>query len=127
MGRNAKPWLNYKSDAPEREYFKAPKKKRKFGWALFWLIAGGHIGAHRLYLWDAKKAGLIILFYFVSFIAILVMSALLLPQFFEMSFETHERISIDLATFTPWFLIILLEFFKLRQRVDSTNKKYLLP
>ncbi len=126
MGRNSKPWLNYKSDAPEREYFRAPKKKRKFGWALFWLIAGGHIGAHQLYLWDAKKAGLIILFYFMSFLAILVISALLLPQFFEMSFETYERISIDLAAFTPMILIIIFEFPRLKHNVHSTNKKHLL-
>ena len=126
MGRNSKPWLNYKSDASERVYLRTPKKKRKFGWALFWLIAGGHIGAHRFYLWDGKKAGLIMLFYFVSFIVILVLSALLLTQFFEMTFEIYEKTLIDLAAFTPWFLIILFEFFKLRQRVDSTNKKYLL-
>ena len=54
------------------------------------------------------------------------MSALLLPQFFEMTFETYERIFLDLAAVIPWFLIILFEFFKLRQKVESTNRKYLL-
>lgn len=62
MGRTAKPWLNYKGDVLDREYPKTPKKKRKFGWALFWLIFFGHMGAHRLYLWDGKKAVLIMLF-----------------------------------------------------------------
>lgn len=72
MSKHSKPWLNYKSEAPEKEYYKVPKKRRKFAWALFWLIAYGHIGAHRLYLWDAKKAGLIILFYFLSFLIFFV-------------------------------------------------------
>lgn len=121
-----KPWLNYKSNAPEREYFKAPKKKRKFGWALFWLVAGGHIGAHRLYLWDGKKAGFIIITYFMSFIAIVFLLSLLLPQMLDMTFEKHERVILDAASFTPWFLIIVFEFPKLRTNVNNANKKYLL-
>lgn len=126
MSKSSKPWLNYSSDAPVREYSKRIRKKRSYRWALFWLVLLGHCGAHRLYLWDAKKAGLIILFYFFSFFTILFISALLLLQLCELPFDVFEGISLTLAQFVPWILIILFELPRLKHNVHLTNQKHLL-
>ena len=118
MGRASKPWLNYKSDAPEREYFEPPRKKRKLGWALFWLIVGGHWGAHRLYLWDGKKAILII--------AVFLLMVMLIPLLLVGILSLSEENAIGLAPFIPWVMIILFELPRLKARVQTKNKEYLL-
>lgn len=120
-GRHQKPWLNYTSDAPEREYFKAPKKKRKFGWALFWLIVGAHFGAHRLYLWQPKKALALLGLYFILLILGLV---LLLTVVENIGFS--ESIATGIVQLFPVLLIITFELPGLKRRVDLANKKYLI-
>ena len=118
MGRSSKPWLNYKSDAPEREYFTPPKTKRHFKWALLWLLLGAHIGAHRLYLWDYKKAGAIFAFYLLGSIALI--------QIFSESFEHGETTLKALVSVIPSLLIVAFELPKLKRRVEFKNKKHLI-
>lgn len=118
MGKSSKPWLNYKSDAPEREYFEAPRKKRQFKWALFWLIVGGHWGAHRLYLWDGKKAIVILILFLASF----VVFSIILVRWFELT----EGTAVEIAPFIPWLLIVFFELPRLNARVGFKNKKYLI-
>jgi len=118
MGNYSKPWLNYKSDAPEREYPKHVRKKRSFKWALFWLIVGGHWGAHRLYLWDSKKAVMLFIF---TILSLIIFSILLVTML-----GFNEDNAVDFAPFIPWFLIIIFELPKLKQRVEFKNKKHLL-
>lgn len=121
MGKGAKPWLNYKSDAPVRAYPKKPKTKRHFRWALFWLLVGGHIGAHRLYLWDAKKAVFIMVFVFLSFI----LSLFIMASIFDYN-EYSDDTVVGIAYLIPILLIIVFELPRLKRRVDFKNKKHLI-
>jgi len=126
MGRASKPWLRHKGKAPEKEYPKRARKKRSYKWALFWLILFGYYGAHRFYLWDAKKAGLNIVFYFFGFLAVLFLTALLLPELIKTTPETGVSIALLFASFIPWLLIILFEYPRLKRNVNQTNKEHLL-
>ena len=121
MGKRSKPWLNYTSDAPEREYPKKPKKKRQFKWALFWLVIGAHFGAHRLYLWQPKKALALLGLYFILLILGLILSLI----FVELS-GVSEGTVIGIIQFLPVLLIIAIELPGLKRRVQLANKKHLL-
>ena len=124
MPKKSKPWLNYKSDAPVREYPEKAKKKRHFKWALFWLLLGGHMGAHRLYLWDDKKAVFIMAFFFISFLCSLFFFALIYAAL-DYS-EVSEDNIVGIAALFNVILIIIFELPRLKRRVDFKNKKHLL-
>ncbi|MEP3890463.1 MAG: hypothetical protein ABJN69_08335 [Hellea sp.] len=121
MGKRSKPWLNYRSGAPEREYPQTPKKKRSFRCALFWLFFGGHCGVHRLYLWEPKKAGKI----FVLFIGMNFLSLMLLLLLFGDALSGSE-LAESIAFLLPYLIIVVFEATKLRGHVNAANKKFLL-
>ncbi|WP_026941934.1 hypothetical protein [Hellea balneolensis] len=124
MPKRSKPWLNYKSNEPVREYPRTPIKKRHLKWALFWLIVGGHIGAHRLYLWDGTKAVFIMAFFFISFLCSLFCLALIYTTL-DIS-EFSEDSAVGIAAFFSVALIFIFELPRLKRRVDFKNKKHLL-
>ena len=79
MGRNSKPWLNYKSDEadssqPKRKY----KTKRSYETALIMLILFGFAGGHKFYLYDEKRAWRIFGVY-----CLLIITASFLKSFLE--------------------------------------------
>jgi len=121
MGNNPKPWLNYKSDVPEREYFTPPKKKRYFKWALIWLILGAHFGAHRLYLWQPKKALALLFLYFTLLVLCFVLSHVSA----ELT-DFSEDTLLGIIQFLPMILIIVIELPGLKRRVNLANKQHLI-
>lgn len=123
MEKNAKPWLNYTSDAPEKEYPQIPKKKRSFGWAIFWLLAGGHCGAHRLYLWEPNKAGKIFLLYLGLFVVLLFISMLFLG---DTTSAAKYEMGVWILNLLSYLIIVVFEGMKLRSHVNAANRKYLL-
>ena len=123
MRKRSKPWLNYKSDAPEREYPPIQKKKRSFRCALFWLLFGGHCGAHRLYLWEPKKAGKILILFLGLYFLLLI---ILLLFFGDISSGSEAEIAEGIAFLLPYLIIVVFEGMKLRGLVNAANKKHLL-
>jgi len=118
MRKSSKPWLSYKSDAPEREYFKTPKKKRQFKLALFWLLLGGYLGAHRFYMWDYKKAWVLIVLYN----AVMITSLMIFSE--NLLSEDDPIVMIIFLLF--WLLIIIIEFPRLKPRVKFKNEEHLI-
>ena len=118
MRKRSKPWLTYNSDATEREFPSFPKKKRSFRCALFWLIFGGHVGAHRFYLWDYKGARRIILLYFAVNIFALVV--------FAKQLGNGDDTMAIVFVVVIWLPIVVFEGTKLRGHVNDANKRHLL-
>ena len=118
MGKSSRPWLSYKSDTPEREYFKTPKKKRHFKWAVFWLFVGAWGGVHRFYLWDYKKAWILV----ASYIAVMITSLMVFGE--NLVSEDDPRVITIFLLY--WLLIITIEFPRLKPRVKFKNKKHLI-
>ena len=117
MGKHSKPWLSYKSDEPDKERAKFVPTKRKYKTALFWLFIGAWCGAHRFYLWDNKKAWILITLYNVVMTIGLII--------FGKNLESDNP-AIMIIFFLYWVLIILLEKPKLKKRVVFKNEKHLL-
>ena len=111
MGKNLKPWLNYKIDQadviiPEREY----KTKRSYKRALMFLIFSGFAGGHKFYLYDEKRAWNI----FGGYIIVVLLANLLFPK-------------VGLATIIVILCYVLVVIFKsypvLKADVEKVNRE----
>lgn len=113
---NRKPWLRYhKPGAPVREFREPEKKPRELFWARLWLIAGLQIGAHRLYLWQYKKA-------FVWFL-ILNICVVFLLIFAEVMFPKNVEKAVSIGVPILWIVIIAIEYRRLPKLVMTVNQK----
>jgi len=113
--KTRKPWLNYhKAGAPVREFHEPRKKPRELFWARFWIIVGGHVGAHQIYLKNWKIA----VVWFFGAMLYLFISAIFMDTYSDGS--TFKL--LDIVPLLVWFAFITFKYQKLPELVKLANE-----